>query len=56
MNQDSESQGGEDGISTPAGLPRWGPRLAPALMDWHSTSGGKPPFLTLRLPSSIDSR
>jgi hypothetical protein len=25
------ARGEEGGISTPAGLPRWGPRLAPAL-------------------------
>jgi hypothetical protein len=27
----------------------WEGWLAPAWIGWHSTSGGKPPFLTLRL-------
>ncbi len=33
VTQEGMSQGQEGGISTPAGLPRWGPRLAPALIS-----------------------
>jgi hypothetical protein len=44
--QERKSHNWEGGISTPAGLPRRGPRLAPALVEWRSTRGGKPPFPT----------
>ncbi len=44
---DWESRGWEGGISTPAGLPGWGPRLAPALLrfpssDWVADIMAKP--------------
>jgi hypothetical protein len=42
----------EGGLSTPAGLPRWGPRLAHAMVESHSTSGDKPPFPTALLQRS----
>jgi hypothetical protein len=53
MDQVKESRGWEGRPSTPAGLPRWGPRFAPASVERHSSRGGKPPFPTLRFPTTL---
>jgi hypothetical protein len=53
MSQDKESRGWEGRISTPAGLPRWGPRLAPAGIECHSSGGGKPPFPASKLSTTL---
>ncbi len=38
---------GWEGPGTPADLCRWGSGLSPKV-EWHSNSGGKPPFLTCK--------
>jgi hypothetical protein len=48
MHQGKESHGREGRLSTPAGLPRRGPRLAPAAWLTLYVSGGKPPSPTMR--------
>jgi hypothetical protein len=52
MIQQRVSHGWEVGLSTPAGMPRWGHRLARAWVDWHSTGGDEPPFPTSK-PSNL---
>ena len=53
MYQGKKSRGWEGRISTPAGLPRRGPRLAPAHVECHLIGGGKLPFKTLRFSRSL---
>jgi hypothetical protein len=53
MDQGEKSQGREGRISTPAGLPRRGPRVTPAVWMAFYVSGGKPPFPTLRCSTTL---
>ncbi len=53
MDQCKESQGWEGRFSTPAGLPRRGPRPAPACVECHPSGGGKPPFPTQRFSTTL---
>jgi hypothetical protein len=53
MGQGKKSRGWEGRFSTPAGLPRWGPRTAPAHVECHSCGEGKPPFPTSRFSRTL---
>ncbi len=53
MDQGKKSQGWEGRISTPAGLPRQGPRLVPACVECHPSGGGKPPFPTIGFSTTL---